>query len=104
MGIALIDVSYAGLPMNEMDILKFYYDQLRVMGQTRNTLFISLDELAAAELSQKLGVEVPLEELHKFADICLANEWMERTTADPGYKYLSLTESGLNMAVSYQYS
>ncbi len=90
--------------MNEMDVLDFYYDQLRTQGQTRDTLFISLDDLAAAELSTKLGVEVSLAELHKYADICLANEWLERTTADPAYNYLSLTEAGLNMAVTYQYT
>lgn len=89
--------------MNEMDILDFFYDELRAQGQTRDTLFISLDDSAATKLTQKLGVQVPLAELHKFADICLANEWLERTTADPEYKYLSLTEAGLSVAISYQY-
>ena len=89
--------------MNEMDILDLFYDELRVEGQTRNTLFISLDETALAKLQQKLGVNVQLEVLHKLADICIANEWLERTTADPGYNYLSLTAAGLEMAIEYQY-
>jgi hypothetical protein len=89
--------------MNEMDILDLFYDELRAEGKTRQTLFISLDETAAAKLSEKLGVVVQLEVLHKLADICIANEWLERTTADQEYRYLSLTESGLNMAVTYQY-
>lgn len=89
--------------MNEMDILDFFYDELRASGQTRKTLFISLDDLAVAKLHQKLGIDIQLADLHQFADICLANEWLERTTADPGYKYLSLTEAGLNVAISYQY-
>jgi len=89
--------------MNEMTVLDFFYDELRATGQTRNTLFISLDELVVTTLHEKLGIDVQLTDLHKFTDICIANEWLERTTADPGYKYLSLTEAGLQMAISYQY-
>jgi hypothetical protein len=90
--------------MHEMDILDYFYDELRARGQTRNTLFISLDDQAAAQLSEKLGVPVSIGELHKYADICIANEWLERTTADVEYKYLSLTEAGLQMAITYQYT
>jgi hypothetical protein len=90
--------------MNEMIVLDFFYDELRATGQTRNTLFISLDELVVTKLKNKLGVNnIQLTDLHKLADICIANEWLERTTADPGYRYLSLTEAGLQMAISYQY-
>ena len=89
--------------MNEMIVLDFFYDELRATGQTRNTLFISLDELVVTKLKNKLGIDIQLTDLHKFADICIANEWLERTTADPGYRYLSLTETGLQMAISYQY-
>ena len=90
--------------MHEMDILDYFYDELRARGQTRTTLFISLDESVAAILSQKLGVDVSVNELHKYADICIANEWLERTTADVEYKYLSLTEAGLQVAITYQYT
>ena len=89
--------------MNEMDVLDLFYDQLRAQGQTRNTLFISLDDVALSKLQQKIEGTIHLEDLHKYADICIANEWLERTTIDPGYKYLSLTEAGLQMAISYQY-
>lgn len=90
--------------MNEIDVLNIFYDELRKEGQTRETLFISLDDAEVAKLQQKLGAPVQLEELHKLADICIANEWLERTTADPGYNYLSLTESGLKLAIEYQYN
>lgn len=93
-----------GSIMNEMDILDYFYDELRVQGQTHNTLFLNLDESAVTKLTQKLGVDIQMADLHKFADICIANQWLERTTADPGYKYLSLTDAGLQMAISYQYS
>ena len=44
--------------MNEMDILDYFYDELRSRGQTRTTLFITLDETVAGILSQKLGVDI----------------------------------------------
>lgn len=90
--------------MNEMDVLDLFYDQLRAEGKTRETLFLNLDESALAKLNKKLGVDVQIEVLHKIADICIANEWLERTTIDPGYNYLSLTAAGLELAVHYQYT
>jgi hypothetical protein len=89
--------------MNEVDVLGYFYDELRVEGQTRLTLFLTLDEEVAAKLTQKLGMEVTVGELHRCADICIANEWLERTTADPAYRYLSLTEAGLQIAIAHQY-
>jgi hypothetical protein len=89
--------------MTEMDILDYFYDELRIQGRTRDTLFISFDEIIAAQLEEKLGSPVSLADLHRNLDICIANEWLERTTADPAYKYLSLTEAGLQMAIQYQY-
>ncbi len=90
--------------MNEIDILNIFYDELRAEGQIRENLFISLDETVAAKLKAKLGVEIRLDDVHQLADICIANEWLERTTADPGYHYLSLTEAGLNMAITQKYT
>ena len=92
-----------GVYMNEIDVLDFFYDELRATGQTRGTLYLSLDESVVNKLKKKLKTEVRLSELHKLADICIANEWLERTTADPEYKYLSLTDAGLKIAISFQY-
>ena len=89
--------------MNELDILDLFYDELRTQGHTRQTLFLSLNESAQAKLQQKTGTEVKLSTIHKLADICIANEWLERTTADPAYNFLSLTAAGLQMAINYQY-
>ena len=89
--------------MNELDILDVFYDELRAEGQSRETLFISADESFVAILHQKLGIDVQLEKVHHLVDICIANEWLERTTADPNYKYLSLTNAGLEMAIANQY-
>lgn len=90
--------------MNEIDVLNYFYDVLRSTGQTRDTLFLSLDESVVEAVGEKIGKNIPLEELHHVADICIANQWLERTTPDPAYNYLSLTEAGLQVAISYQYS
>lgn len=89
--------------MTEMDILDLFYDGMRNQGLTRQTLFLSLDDNAVAVLKTKLGTDVQLSEVQRLADICIANEWLERTTADPYYKYLSLTEAGLQMAIANEY-
>lgn len=90
--------------MNEIDILKLFYDEMNARGITREVLFISLEEAAAKSISEKLGVPVSTEQVQRFADICIANEWLERTTADVYYKYLSLTEAGLQVVLMNKYS
>ncbi|HIG0326872.1 TPA: hypothetical protein ACX87D_000738 [Legionella pneumophila] len=89
--------------MNEMDILSLFYDEMIARGVTREQVFLSIEEDAAAMLTQKLGNPVSVEEAQKLTDICIANEWLERTTADPYYKYLSLTEAGLQILLSTLY-
>lgn len=90
--------------MNELDILKLFYDEMKVRGVTRDQVFLSIEEDAAAMLTHKLKVPVSLETAQKLTDICIANEWLERTTADPNYKYLSLTEAGLQIVLASEYS
>lgn len=90
--------------MNEVDILKLFYDEMKLRGVTRDQVFLSIEEEAATLLSQKLKTPVTVEEAQKFADICIANEWLERTTADPNYKYLSLTEAGLQIVIANEYT
>ncbi|WP_173236194.1 hypothetical protein [Legionella antarctica] len=89
--------------MNEMDILKLFYDEMTVKSMTRDMVFLSIEEEAAAEISQNLGTNIPTEVVQKMTDLCIANEWLERTTADPNYKYLSLTENGLQVLLNYLY-
>ncbi len=89
--------------MNEVDLLNYFYDELKIQKKTRDTLFITLDQSVASKLTQKLGSEVSVDELYYYADICIANEWLERTTIDPGYRYLSMTSVGLQIAIAYQY-
>ncbi len=90
--------------MNELDILKLFYDEMKVRGVTREQVFLSIEEDAAAMLTHKLNVPISIEAAQKLTDICIANEWLERTTADPNYKYLSLTEAGLQIVLASEYS
>lgn len=90
--------------MNELDILNLFYDEMKIQGITRDQVFLSIEEEAAAVLSEKMGAPVSVEEAQKLAGICIANEWLERTTADVEFKYLSLTESGLQMALANVYN
>ncbi|KTD31270.1 MULTISPECIES: hypothetical protein [Legionella] len=90
--------------MNEMDILKLFYDEMKAQGLTRDQVFLNIDEEAAGILSVKLGIPVSLEEAQKLTDTCIANEWIERTTVDPNYNYLSLTEAGLQVVLANIYS
>ncbi|WP_454782701.1 hypothetical protein [Legionella sp. WA2022007384] len=90
--------------MNELDILKLFYDEMKNRGVTRDQVFLSMEEDAAAMLSQKIKQSVSVETVQKLTDICIANEWLERTTADPNYKYLSLTEAGLQIILANRYT
>ena len=90
--------------MNEIDILKIFYDEMTAQSVTRDQVFLSIEEDAAAVLSQRLGTVVSVEQAQKLTDICIANEWLERTTADPNYKYLSLTENGLQVLLANLYT
>ncbi|MFT4060383.1 MAG: hypothetical protein QM652_12650 [Legionella sp.] len=90
--------------MNELDILRLFYDEMTLRGVTRDQVFLSIEDEAAAILSQKLKKPVTVEEAQRLTDVCIANEWLERTTVDPYYKYLSLTEAGLQVVLANEYS
>lgn len=90
--------------MNELDILRLFYDEIKARGVTRNDVFLNIDEAAAATLSEKLKQPVSLEEAQRLTDVCIANEWLERTTIDPGYNFLSLSEAGLQIVLINEYT
>ncbi|KTC98166.1 hypothetical protein [Legionella erythra] len=90
--------------MNELDIIKLFYDEIKARGVTRNDVFLNIDEAAAATLSEKLKQPVSLEEAQHLTDVCIANEWLERTTIDPGYNFLSLSEAGLQIVLINEYT
>ncbi|AUH70948.1 Uncharacterised protein [Legionella sainthelensi] len=90
--------------MNEVNILGLFYDVMKIQGVTRDQVFLNMEDESAAMLSQKLKEPVSLQQLQKLTDVCIANEWLERTTADPNYKYLSLTEAGLQIVLANLYT
>jgi hypothetical protein len=89
--------------MTELDILKLFYDEMVLRGTTRDQVFLTLEDEAAEVLANKIGKPILLGQLQRYADICIANEWLERTTADPNYKYLSMTDAGLQVYLASQY-
>lgn len=90
--------------MNELDILKLFYEEMKARGATRDAVFLSIDTAMVDRLANKSKQPVTLEQAQQLTDICIANEWLERTTADPGYNFLSLTEAGLQVVLADQYN
>lgn len=90
--------------MNEFDILKLFYHEMKTRGVTRDMVFLNIDEKIAVLLTHHLRKPISLEEARTITDTCIANEWLERTTIDPGYNFLSLTEAGLQVILAHEYS
>lgn len=90
--------------MNELDLLEIFYDEMKAQGTDRTNVYLSLDENLMPIIQQKFDRNIELEGVHKLADICIANEWLERTTADPHYNFLSLTEAGLQVILQHVYN
>lgn len=97
------EVNYKDNPMKEIDILELFYEEMKEKGVTRDQVFLSIDETALAKLNAKSNEHTGLSDIHRLTDTCIANEWLERTTADPYYKYLSLTENGLQVVLAHAY-
>lgn len=89
--------------MREIDILELFYREMKSRGVTRDAVYLNIDESTVAILNAKLRTSVSLEEVRHLTDYCIANEWLERTTADPHYNFLSLTENGLQYVLNYEY-
>jgi hypothetical protein len=89
--------------MNELDLLEVFYDEMKAQGVDRTNVYLSLDEEMMPTIQQKFNKNISLEQVHILADICIANEWLERTTADPHYNFLSLTEAGLQVVLQHIY-
>ncbi len=92
------------MALTEYDILNLFYDELKALGTNRENLYLNMDEYAAAKLQLKLKQVVSLQQVHTLVDVCIANEWIQRTTADPGYNFLSLTYAGLQVALANRYA
>lgn len=89
--------------MDEMDLLDVFYTEMKFSGLKHDQIFINLDEELVLFLQDTYGHDLHLSDVQRLADICIANEWIERTTADRGYNYLSLTEEGLEMIRKHKF-
>lgn len=89
--------------MNEINLLEIFYDEMTALGEVRENICLSIDDDFLVAARNKFGDTVSLEHLERLADICIANEWLERTTADPYYNFLSLTEAGLQVVLMHEY-
>lgn len=89
--------------MNEINLLEIFYSEMLARGEVRENMSISIDDDFLIVAKNKFGDNVTFELLEGLADICIANEWLERTTADPYYNFLSLTEAGLQVVLLHEY-
>ena len=89
--------------MNEIDILALFYEEMKEQGINRQNVFLNFDSTAIERLQTKHGKNNSSKDIYRLVDTCLINEWIERTTVDPGYNYLSLTEAGLQVLLDCKY-
>jgi len=88
--------------MNEMDLLIVFHDVMKRLGATNDHVFVDIDETMLSLMRHKFGQHIQMKDLHQLADNCIANEWLERTTADPYYHALSLTDNGLDAVLKHE--
>ncbi|GGI81600.1 hypothetical protein [Legionella impletisoli] len=88
--------------MNEIGLLAVFYNEMRARGLSNDAVFLSVDVDMVNQLKYLYKIDTNLAELERLADICIANKWMQRTTADPDYNYLSLTDEGLKTIIQFE--
>jgi hypothetical protein len=72
-------------------------------GASRNVVDLDVDQAAADLMRDKLNVAATVEDVHRFADKCLAHEWLEHKFLGAGqYGSLSLTATGHGVVRSLQ--
>lgn len=89
--------------MNETALLMVFYNEMKARGLSYDAVFLSIDQSMIDLLHDVYEQDVTLRELEEAADICIANQWIQRTTADPNYNFLSLTEKGLQKIMKFEY-
>lgn len=87
----------------EYDLLRLFVREMEQHGVTRNHVRFDIDQDAANLMNERLGTNVTLEQIQRFADKCLAHEWLEHVFLGAGqYGALSLTASGHGVVRSLQ--
>jgi hypothetical protein len=87
----------------EYDLLRLFVWEMESKGVTRNTIHLDVDEAAVQRMNERFNVSATLEQAQRFADKCLANEWLEHVFMGSGqYGSLSLTATGHGVVRSLQ--
>jgi hypothetical protein len=87
---------------SEEDILVVFVEEMESRGKSRKIIRLDIDESMVERINTQKGSKIDLEKLHKYADICLANEWLEHTVMGGKYGSLSITTTGLGVVRSRQ--
>jgi hypothetical protein len=89
--------------VSEEDILTVFVEEMEARGESRKLVRLDVDALMLERINRAKGCNIDLEKLNRFADRCLANEWIEHAAIGVGkYGYLSLTTTGLGIVRSRQ--
>jgi hypothetical protein len=80
------------------EFLSIFYDKMIEEGK-RYHIF-SIDDNFLSLLNKKLGATFDLKYAKELADICIANEWVKRTTMGEKYNNLEITTTGLGIVKS----
>lgn len=89
--------------VSEEDILMVFVGVMEARGENRKLVRLDVDIGMLERINRAKGSNIDLEQLHRIADRCLANEWLEHTTISAGkYGDLSLTTTGLGIVRSRQ--
>lgn len=87
---------------SEEDILEVFVEEMESRGESRKLIRLDIDESMVERVNARKGSSIDLGQLHKYADICLANEWLEHTVLGGKYGSLSITTTGLGVVRSRQ--
>lgn len=88
---------------SEEDILSVFVEEMERRGENRKLVRLDIDKSMLERINHNKGSNIDLEQLQKYADRCLANEWIEHTALGGGkYGHLSITTTGLGVVRSRQ--
>lgn len=88
--------------ISEEEILVVFVEEMESRGESRKLIRLDIGESMVEKINARKGSQIDLEQLHKYADICLANEWLEHTVMGGKYGSLSITTTGLGVVRSRQ--
>ena len=89
--------------MNHLILLGVFYYEILAQGSDIKNVFLSVDGNMVKHLKDTHNMNVSIEELEEAAKLCIASGWLERTTADPYFNFLSMTENGLQHFLDSKY-